>query len=520
MVAIRSVVALLAALLILGPAATARPMAVSGVATGDLAYVDPNLLTQVAAKPSPAILAWDDQTTTRAEVGSYLQQTGIQHHVFSALSMAIGCATRASDVVALAGAPGAISVWGDEQMTPTLDRSVPTAFRGDPGVVWSGLGITGEGVGIAVLDTGIDGTHPDVEFGRRIVLNARVVVSHLEIMGPGNDSCYPDSFQEDIPDSETVSGHGTHMASIAAGDGTASAGRLKGMAPEADLIGLNIAEQATPEVDSDVDVSLIRFIAAANYVISRALEGGPTIAKVALLGWTSTGLFDPWHPHYLSVRDLYDFGISVVMPVGNGGPGASSCDSADTCHFNRLAVGQYPIAVGATPKDFGGQLEDYSSRGDPTQREARGQWVSYEPTLVAPGSYVVAARRAGLAAFAPPLPTRYPLGAAGAGVNNDLTNPQYQALTGTSVAAAHVAGTIALMQQAAVEAKGCFLHPGQVKSILEGTATPIGGYQRWEVGSGAVNATAAVFAARQVAAFRSADPWVCPPPGTPAAAAP
>lgn len=512
------VVATMAAVLVLAPVAAARPAAPESASpAGSLAYVDPALLAEVAAGPAPAILTWDDRRATRAQVGSHLESRGVEHHVFSHLDMAVGCASGPGDVAALAGAPGAVSVWADEPMTPTLDQSVPTAFNGDPAEIWSVEGATGKGVGIAVLDTGIDATHPDLAFGSRTKLNARVVFSHFELLGPGSDSCIPDSYQEDLEDSETASGHGTHLASVAAGDGTASDGTLKGMAPEADLVGVAVVGQTTPQHGGDlggVRISLVRFIAGVNYVLQRALEGGPTVVKVALLGWTSDRLFDAWHPHTFAVRDLYDFGISVVMPVGNEGPDQSACDSGDTCHFNGLAVGPFPIAVGATPKDSRTSLEDYSSRGDPTPRESRGALYSYEPTLVAPGSGVVAARRLGLVTFDPPLPNEYPLGAGGEGVGDDPTNTDYQALTGTSVAAAHVAGAIAVMQQGALEAKGCFLTSDQVKEVLTQTATPVGDRASWEVGAGALDATAAYWGAVFAEKVTTSEPWVCPPGGS------
>lgn len=136
--------------------------------------------------------------------------------------------------------------------------------------------------------------------------------------------------------------------------------------------------------------------------------------------------------------------------------------------------------------------------------------MSCKPTLVAPGTGVAAALRPGLVAVAPTAATPYPLAGGGGGLSDDPTNVRYQALTGTSVAAAHVAGTIALMQQA-VEAKGCYLASWQVRGILETTPTPLPGYEAWEVGTGALDATAAVAAARLEPRVWSRNPWVCPP---------
>ncbi len=78
-----------------------------------------------------------------------------------------------------------------------------------------------------------------------------------------------------------------------------------------------------------------------------------------------------------------------------------------------------------------------------------------------------------------------------------------------SVAAAHVAGAIALMQQVAVEASGCYLTAHQVLDILRSTADPMAGYQDHEVGAGALDVTDAV-ARASVGGPRSIDPFMCP----------
>jgi serine protease AprX len=162
--------------------------------------------------------------------------------------------------------------------------------------------------------------------------------------------------------------------------------------------------------------------------------------------------------------------------------------------------------VAATPKRSRTTLEGYSSRGDAQDRVARGEVIRYRPTIAAPGTGVVSARRAGLAPLVQPPGSNLGAGPDGA-VHIDR---RYVGMTGTSVAAGHVAGAVAVIQQAAVEAKGCYLTAKQVREVLQSTATPMPAYQPWEVGAGAVDITAAVQKAKAVPAVIMPDDWMCP----------
>ena len=98
-------------------------------------------------------------------------------------------------------------IWLDEEIHTCLDRSVPAI---SVPAVWN-AGYRGTGIKVAIVDTGIDRTHPD--FAGRIVDGASFV---------GGD------YQDD-------NGHGTHVASICAGSGAAQGGTYVGVAPEARL---------------------------------------------------------------------------------------------------------------------------------------------------------------------------------------------------------------------------------------------------------------------------------------------
>lgn len=509
--------ALLAAALLLGlvpAAATAPARSALDVLPATPAYVTPELRAEVALGSTPAILSWDRAVADHATVGAWLDSRGFEAQVFEGVAAAAVCVGGPGEIDLLSRAPGAISVWNDEPLIPTLDRTRQVAFNGNPDYVWKTLGITGKGVGLAVVDTGIDGTHPDLAFPGKTKLNARVMVSHREYMGGGDPPPCQDLYFPESPDSEATSGHGTHMASIAAGTGAASDGRYSGIAPGADLIGVAATDTSSPHVFVEPiqqGLSLMGGVAGMGYILSRALEG-PVIAKVALAGWTSEGLHDPYHPIYLAVKDLWAFGISVVMPTGNRGDiGEPDCSKAETCQFNPYALGPYAIAVGAINGISRNSLASWSSRGDSEEREYRGERFRYEPTLLAPGTAVVAARRVGTSSAPEAITGQLPgARSAGGSARTIVADPHYQALSGTSVAAAHVAGTIALMQQAQRDRTGCFLTPTQVETILRASATHIPGYQSWEVGAGVLNATSAVLMAQSSPRMVNPDPWMCP----------
>lgn len=495
------------------------------------AKIDPALAAQVSGgAPAPAILSWDRQQVNRSQVAAYLQANDIDAHLLEGLSIAFACAGP-SDVETLASAPGAISVWGDHPLTPALDHSVRTAFNGDPSAIWDGLGYTGKDVAIAVVDTGIDASHPDLEYRSKTKLNVRVLGSAHDNTGPyGGEKCVPpDTYTGQLTDSELTSGHGTHLASVAAGDGTASGGRYRGVAPGASLVGVGVTESTMVQTSACLSdqpcsregrtyLSLMGALAGMSYVSRNGLgecfppecpfiRPLPT-TKVILAGWTQDGLYDPWHPIASVINELAYYGINVVFPVGNEGPGQSDCSTAETCHFNTFAVPQKAIGVAATPRDSDATLESYSSRGDPVVRQDRDETFRYAPTLSAPGTGVVAARRPGLA----PL-TQVP-GSNLGGRPHDTPgiDRRYVPLTGTSVSAAHVAGAIAVMQEAAVKANGCYLPTSQVIDILRSTADPMPGYESWEVGAGALDVKGAI-ARAEAGGPASIDPWMCPPDG-------
>ena len=315
-----------------------------------------------------------------------------------------------------------------------------------------GLPLSGRGVTVAVLDTGIDATHPDLAFGAQVVGNVKT----LDFQGSAPGFVYP-AIAEGLLNSDLIMGHGTFVAGVIAGSEEASWGYYGGMAPGARLLGVSAG-----------DASLFYVLSGIDYILSQRIQQN---VRVVNCSFGISGLFDVHDPVNIATRIMREAGISVVFSAGNRGDQPNS--------LNPYSVAEWVIGVGSGTKER--RLSEFSSRG------AAG-YGAYYPTLIAPGESIVSARSTGVNV----------VGTAGlAGIlsspENDVANislanlPRYTMSSGTSFAAPHVAATIALMLEAAPQ-----LTPDQIKQILQATATPMLNYSRYEVGAGYLNTYAAV----------------------------
>ncbi|WLR55604.1 S8 family serine peptidase [Mesobacillus subterraneus] len=327
-----------------------------------------------------------------------------------------------------------------------------------------GLPVTGKGIGVVINDSGVDGTHRDLEFGSHLVQN---------VLGSTNlnalSTLLPVSYVENVPNTDSSSGHGTHVAGIVGGTGEMSGGKYEGVAPGANLIGYG----------SGAAVAMLDTIGGFDYALTHQHEYN---IRVITNSWGDTGDagtdFDPYHPINIATKKLYDRGIVTVFSAGNSGPDAKTISG----NYKKA-----PWVVTVAAGDKSGKLADFSSRGEEDRGgsvTADGQtwkWVD-QPTLTSPGVDIISTR------------VISPLVLLGATADAEYIEPAhlpfYTTMSGTSMAAPHVAGIVALMLEA-----NPLLSPTEVKSILENTATTMPDYAAWEVGAGYVNAYDAVNAA-------------------------
>jgi serine protease AprX len=394
-----------------------------------------------------------------------LQQIGILGGTrFRRLPLVAVSATR-DQLIAVSRLPQVRSIYGNRTLTfnadpylnqtglnrVAVDRDLQTHNQGTP--------VSGRGVTVAVLDTGVNSHHGDL--AGRVVQNVRLADTQSAAVG----FVYPAPV-ENLPNTDPISGHGTFVAGVIAASGVASGGKYNGVAPGARILGLSAGDANLSFVLSGFDYLLDR---GANYNV-----------RVVNCSFSADTIFDFNDPVNIATKMLTQSGINVVFSAGNSGAGNAT--------LNPYAAAPWVVSVGAT--DERSRVAGFSSRGIFGNSQ-------FSPSLVAPGVNVVGLRgstsQTGI------------LGVVAGADSSRLSPgeiPFYTTASGTSFSAPQVAGTIALMLEANPS-----LSASQIKDILQRTATPLPPYFRHEVGAGMLNVHAAVlesaFPARRMGLFRA-----------------
>jgi serine protease AprX len=398
-----------------------------------------------------------------------LRTLGVGGVYLQRLPMAGVLATPAQ-IEAIAEMPDVRSVWLNERLEYEMAQartlsSVDQLAANEQLRAPDGQPFTGRGVGILVNDSGVDGTHPDLLFGTKVVQN---VLGHAgAVTGASLD---PLVNIENVPNTDVAGSHGTHVAGIAAGLGTMSNGQYAGAAKGAHIIGYG----------SGAAVSILNTAGAFDYALANRERYNIRVITNSFGGTSTIGQpFSVNDPIVIASKKLADAGVITVFSAGNSGSGPDTI------------TGPYkksPWVVLAGNGTKRGTLAPSSSRG----RIAGGVYqvtmdgesftIEDRPTVVAPGTDIAAPRA---------LATVDATGNLGLQSDIEALGPAlaafYSIKTGTSMAAPHVAGLVAILLEANPN-----LTWREVKAILKATATNMSGYEPWEVGAGHANIEAAV----------------------------
>ncbi len=275
--------------------------------------------------------------------------------------------------------------------------------------VWN-MGLTGKGVTLVILDSGVKrGADFNVGVGKKTdAENSRILFtgSFNDNGGTSNSELYVNS-----------AGHGTHVAGIAGGNGAASNGFYVGIAPEVNLIGLQIAGPSGKSYESDV-------VAAMQWIYDNKATYNIRIVNMSF----NSAVESSYHTSAMSAAAevLWFNGIVVVASAGNKGPaGGYNTVKASPAHD------PFIITVGATDEKGTAKLSD----DNVAPFSARGNTIDghYKPEIVAPGKDIIS-----VLASTSDWANLYP---------DYVIGKDYIRASGTSMSAPMVSGAVALLLQ-------------------------------------------------------------------------
>jgi serine protease AprX len=337
-------------------------------------------------------------------------------------------------------------------------------------VVQDFMGLTGAGVGVAVIDSGITAWHDDLtnKTAKLFPYGNQRVSKFVDFVN-GRTLPYDDN------------GHGSHVAGIIGGNGYDSYGEKTGIAPDANLVSLKV-------LDQDGKGTISNIIAALNWIATNGAAYNVRVVNMSV----GAGIHESYwtDPLTLATKKLTDKGIVVVAAAGNLGKAADG--KLQYGGITAPANAPWVLTVGAsstmgTFTRYDDEMASFSSSG-PT-------FVDFEakPDLVAPGVGTVSLAVPGSTFYS----TKSTFLLSGTRL---LGSKPYLALSGTSMAAPVVAGSVALMLQANPK-----LTPNLVKAILQYTAQAYPGYSPLRQGAGFLNTLGAVRLAQYYVAPKSGD---------------
>lgn len=317
----------------------------------------------------------------------------------------------------------------------------------------SGNPITGKGVQIAIIDTGVDYTNP--ELGGCLGSTCKVVGGY--------------DFVNNDADPMDDQGHGTHVAATAAGVGrTGTTPSLSGVAPGASILAYKVLNSSGSGTFSNVIAGINRAVDPNNDGSTADHADIISMSLGARCGSTYSSSCGPNDSVSIAVDNATAAGVVSAISAGNSGPSASTVGSpgaaasaitvAAACSPHGDLKTSYCADSNNTP------IASFSSRGPVIY-----QGIDYQkPDIAAPGVMICAARW-------------------GASFSSSPTcfDTAHVRISGTSMAAPHIAGVLALYKQAYPEST-----PKSLKDLIKSTAIDLGGGATYkDEGAGMVNAS-------------------------------
>jgi serine protease AprX len=432
----------LLALTVFAAAALPGSLAQAGVPTGtsvtELASAQPDRQVDVIVQLERGTSVAQGMNLVRSAGGQVTRDL----HIINGL----GAELSASAAADLAGKPGVKTVSLNGIVKPSaVDTSrLATAYNQSirSTRVWnSDRGTAGDGVGVAVIDTGIQGDLPDFRVSQSDS-TSRVIVDAVV-----------------NPDATTAGdkyGHGTHVAGLIAGNGLNRSssdplyGKYIGVAPAADLINVKAS-------DDEGNVSTLDVIDGLQFVVDHQDDFNIRVVNLSLNEATASSYRT--NPLDAAVEQAWNAGIVVVAASGNRGTASDAV---------QYAPGNDPfvITVGGIDDQNTADISDdtaasWSSTGTTKEGYAK-------PDFLAPGAHMVSTLSRGSAITEM--------------CSSCVVGNKYFRMGGTSMATGVASGAVAL-----IVAKRPNLTPNQVKSALKNNLRQVPGVGQ-ELDMTAINA--------------------------------
>ncbi|MBI5200573.1 MAG: S8 family serine peptidase [Elusimicrobia bacterium] len=327
--------------------------------------------------------------------------------------------------------------------------------------LWRGQ-VSGKGIRIAILDTGIDREHPSIGSA---VTDAANFTSHRYTEEAKTES----GVVHKIGEPDFRGEHGSHVAST-----------VHSIAPDAQILNIKVLDEEADNIPEELKHDMTQTITAIydgldyvlkyNQAIAAGIQRGEPINVVSMsLGLPNSNTAVGGSARDLlsrKVKELADAGVIVVVAAGNEGNETA----------RRPGLEATAVTVGAA--DFFGRKASFSSNRSVTDPDSR---TLYDiPTVWAPGHDIWAAKYDSKGKY-----------------EGKTTTELHQYMSGTSMATPHVAGVVALLLDAA-KREGVTLTPAQVQGLLKDSSSPLSGENPYaRLGGGNIDPSRAVAMMRE-----------------------